>query len=324
MTKQKSNKSLSNILWDTWCTVSIVGIWPRFIATRLLSTTHLEIPIASPALDGLRILQISDLHIKPSMPAFFLDKIRRKVQELSPDVIVFTGDFLSYAILDQPERLQQFLNGLKAPYGCFAVLGNHDYQNYISIGEDGSYHAFSSQPTNALKKGFKRLFSISNITGKVDRTAHTTPPHAQLLKLLEKTPFQLLHNATKTIPIKNGFLNICGLGEHTAGRCLPDEAFKDYDPNFPGVILLHNPDGVPSLKKFPGNLVLCGHTHGGQVNLPGLTKKFMLVENPHLKRGLFFVDNKWIYVNRGLGSVMPFRWFSRPEITLIKLCTTSK
>ena len=64
---------------------------------------------------------------------------------------------------------------------------------------------------------------------------------------------------------------------------------------------------------------MCGHTHGGQVNLPWFWKKFTLMENPQLKRGLVRMLDKWIYINRGVGSIMQFRWFAKPEILLLTL-----
>jgi len=119
--------------------------------------------------------------------------------------------------------------------------------------------------------------------------------------------------------IKDACLNVCGLGEYSLNKCCPEIAFKTYDVNSPGIVLAHNPDSMPMLMDFPGDIILCGHTHGGQINLPWFWKKFTLLENMQFKKGLFQIHNKWLYVNRGVGSVMPFRWFALPEIALITL-----
>ena len=103
------------------------------------------------------------------------------------------------------------------------------------------------------------------------------------------------------------------------GRFHPEVAFQSYDSDFPGIILTHNPDSISLLQGYPGEVVLCGHTHGGQVNLPGLSEKFTLLENQKLKKGFWKVGDKLVYINRGLGSVMNFRWFSRPELSLFTL-----
>lgn len=316
----KNTKGLASAAWDLFCIASVIGIWPRFIEPRLLSTTclTLSIPALPNALKGLKILQFSDLHWNSQMSPTYLSKLIQKVDELSPDIIVFTGDALCYGSLCDPEPLQDFLSLFEARYGCYAVLGNHDYQEYISVNSEGDYD-IGSQTKSPITKGWKRFFTNIKLTGKMNPQLHSVPFQSQLLECYKNSPFELLHNESRFIKIKDSGLNICGLGEHMLGRCLPEEAFKNYDKNYPGIILLHNPDGLQKLVNCPGELILCGHTHGGQVNLPGFCHKFMYLENPSFKRGLIKAHHKTIYVNRGIGSVMPFRWFSTPELLLITL-----
>lgn len=319
MIKEKNKNPLAEVAWNLWCIVSMIGIWPRFIEPNLLKTTTLtlRIPHLPSALHGLKILQFSDLHLSQNASDRFLNKLRRRIARSCPDLILFTGDFICYSLLDDPERLLKVLKSCQARYGCYAVLGNHDYQEYVSINDDGAYDVIEQIST--LKKGWGRLFSKVIITKEITAKAKTVSLQQDLLALLKETPFQLLHNEHSLIPIQDTFLNVCGLGEHMLGRCQPDIAFKKYDPRYPGIILIHNPDGIPYLKGYPGDLILSGHTHGGQVNLPGLYQKFMTMENMHLKRGLLKIDGKWVYINRGIGSVMPFRWFSAPELLLLTL-----
>lgn len=322
MKQEKQNKSfrLSEVLWDLWCIVSVVGIWPRYIEPKCLAMTHLNlnIPGLPERLDGLKVLQLSDLHLHPHTPDFFLKKIISKVKKLAPDLIVFTGDFICYSTLFDHERLQQFLCELHAPSGCYAVLGNHDYQKYVSISNAGDYDVIEAH-SSSVRKGLKRLWEVPRLTKKVTSRALGVSLNQNLVSLLKQTPFQLLHNRTMKVPVRGSYLNICGLGEYMLGRFQPEVAFQTYDRDYPGIILAHNPDSVALLKGYPGELVLCGHTHGGQVNLPGLSKKFTLLENMNLKKGLWKIDDKWVYINRGLGSVMNFRWFSCPELSLFTL-----
>lgn len=314
------SKFVYNILWDLFCSSSIIGIWPRFIEPKLIFTTRLtfKIPGLPQDLEGFKIVQISDLHLHRKVPDAFLEKIRYKISKLKPDLIVFTGDFLCYSMLKDSERLHKLLCSLKAPYGCYAILGNHDYAECVSINENGEYDIIDTS-SSSLAKGFKRLLTTISLRQIINERAKKVPLHTQLLELLSKTPFKLLHNSSDTISVKNSKINICGLGEYMLGRLNLKETFKNYNPQFPGIILLHNPDGVPFLKNFPGDIILCGHTHGGQINLPWLWRKFTLLENMQYKKGLSKVDNKWVYVNRGLGSAIPFRWFSPPEILLLTL-----
>lgn len=319
MNNQKKRFSLSNTLWDLWCITSILGIWPRYIEPQLISTTYLplKIPKLHSDLKGLKILQFSDLHFQQNTKNSFLEKLSKKIQNCKPDIIVFTGDFLCSATLQDPARLIKFLSTLHAPYGCFAILGNHDYQEYVSIAKNGDYDVIDDQTT--MSKGLKRLLKVPTLTKKTTSRASSVTLHQDLIKLLNQTHFKLLHNETTLIPIKKSFINICGVGEHVLNRCDPKTAFQNYQKEFPGVVLAHNPDAIPQLLDYPGNAILCGHTHGGQINLPWMWKRFTLVENFNFKRGLKQIRNKFIYINRGIGAVMPFRWFSIPELTVITL-----
>ena len=309
-----------DLFWDIWCIVSLVGIWPRYIEPNLLDTTRLTLNINGlpPSLKGLKLVHLSDLHFHPRMPAAFLKRLQDKVKALKPDLIVFTGDFICHSKLLDKDILRKFLNGFSAPFGCYAVLGNHDYESPVSVNSAGEYDLVDV-PTSSISRGFLRLFSGVKLTKKTTERAKKIGVHRDLVNLIKETPFALLENESRTIAIKGSSLNICGLGEYTLGKSHPEKAFATYDKKFPGIILTHNPDSIPLLKGYPGDIVLCGHTHGGQVYLPWIWKKLTLMENSEYLKGLFRSQDKWIYISRGLGSVMPFRWFSRPEIIIITL-----
>lgn len=316
----KSSGSLANFCWNAWCCLSIVGIWPRFIEHKLLSTTrlNLKIPNLSKDLKGLKIVQFSDLHLHSQVSDSFLQKIKRKIEAFQPDIILFTGDFLCFALLRDLERLQKFFSSFHAPYGCYTILGNHDYAEFVSINKKGEYDILDAS-TGSFSQIFKRFLTTTTLARKTTERAKAVKHNEVLENLLQKTPFKLLKNESTLVPIKNSFINITGLEEYSTGRCDPTKAFLNFNKHYPGLVMAHNPDNIPSLLKFPGEVILCGHTHGGQVNLPWLWKKFTLMENPKLKRGLFRMNNKWAYVNRGVGSIMQFRWFSVPELLLLTL-----
>lgn len=313
--------SLCRPLWDFICLASILGIWPRFVEPSLIFTTKKTIPIPnlSPSLQGLKIAQISDLHFNRHISHSFLDKIVDKVKAANPDLIVFTGDFLCYGQLQDKEHLATFLNRFHAPYGCYAIAGNHDYSSYVSINDDGEYDLIDSN-FSVIHKALQMLLTSPPKPKAVvaERVRHI-PLHPELIDLLSTTPFTLLHNKTIQVDIKGSTLNVCGLGEYILGRLKPEEAFTNYDTQAPGIILLHNPDGIPKLMNYPGEVTLCGHTHGGQINLPWLWKKFTLLENMQFKSGEISIGKKWGYVNKGIGSTVPFRWFSPPELLLLTL-----
>lgn len=315
-------KYWSQKIWDAWCAISIIGIWPRFIEPKLLSVTKLDlgIPHLPRQFDGFKILQFSDLHWNGNFSKTFVDKCICKLNKLEPEIVVFTGDFICRSKLENPEGLKQFLCSLKAKVGHFAILGNHDYEQFATVNDAGDYDIEScSKPSSNIVKGFKRLLSSITLTKKVTPAAKKVKFHSELIKILNDTPFQLLHNASCLLPYKDSHINVCGLGEYILGRFNPEEAFEKYNKKFPGLVLTHNPDTFSSLMNYPGDLILAGHTHGGQINLPWFWKQFTYMENVQWKRGLKKLRNKWAYISRGVGSSMPFRWFSMPELTLFTL-----
>lgn len=317
----KQSKYWVDRIWDLWCACSILGIWPRFIEPRLLCISHLtiRIPHLPAEMQGLKILHLTDLHWHRHFSHTFFSRLIKKIHQLKPDIIVFTGDFLCRSQLEEPHILLSFLSKLKAPFGCFAVLGNHDYSRFVTVNATGDYDVEPKTTQSTIGKGFRRLWRKVKLSKQRTAAVSHVQEHASLIKLLQQTPFRLLNNETCQVPIGKSLLNICGLGEYTLGRLHVEHAFRHYDSHYPGVVLVHNPDAVPHLEGYPGQLILAGHTHGGQINLPGIWQRFTCLENPRFKRGLLKEKGKWIYVNRGIGSVMKFRWFSPPEIALITL-----
>lgn len=313
-------KSFANFCWDLWCCLSIVGIWPRFIEPKLLVTNsfNLKIPHLASDLQGFKIVQFSDLHLHSNVSDKFLNKLIHKIEKCQPDMILFTGDFLCFALPVDLSRLQTFFSSLKAPYGCYAILGNHDYDKFISINQAGEYDVLDAS-AGSFKRIFKRLWTETRLAHRITEKARQVQPNSYLETVLQKTSFKLLKNESMQVPVKSSFLNITGLEEYISGRINPEQAFQNFDKRFPGIVMTHNPDSVPSLLHYPGDMILCGHTHGGQVNLPWLWKKFTLMENPALKKGLKYLENRWVYINRGVGSVMQFRWFSVPELFVMTL-----
>ncbi|WP_068468950.1 UDP-2,3-diacylglucosamine diphosphatase LpxG [Candidatus Protochlamydia phocaeensis] len=314
-------KKWSEWLWDAWCMASVIGVWPRFIEPHLLSLTRLSLPIPllSKDLIGLKILHMSDLHWNDHFSPLLSRKMINRIQRLQPDLIVCTGDFICRSKLENKEGLKRLLCALKAPLGCFAVLGNHDYERFVTVNARGEYDVEPASPHSDIGKGFKRLFNSTPLAKTITPEAQKVGLHEELINLLEQTPFQVLNNTTKLVAVKDSWINICGVGEYTLGRFQPQQAFQSYNTLYPGIILSHNPDTLTILKNYPGEIILAGHTHGGQVNLPGLWKKFTRIENLEFKRGLKRIGKKWAYINRGIASVLRFRWFSMPELTLITL-----
>ncbi|WP_194844194.1 UDP-2,3-diacylglucosamine diphosphatase LpxG [Candidatus Clavichlamydia salmonicola] len=315
-----------NIL-DLCCLTSIIGIWPRFFAPyRLKISTHKWLLSKKYAhLHKLRIVHISDLHFYNKLSASFLQRISKKINLLSPDIILFSGDFICRAILPKnADLLKNFLNSLTAPLGCFCSLGNHDYESYVSKNIDG---IVAIKPANqsllpSLWDKFKILFRAPNKKVFFSPYINKLKKNAQLAALLKQTSFKLLQNETIVLPCG---LNITGLGDLFAKDYLPAQAFSAFKHEFPGIVMSHNPDTIPDLIHYPGNWIFSGHTHGGQIYLsfPPFLKRFTErltgLSNPKFIRGTFRLSlNKIAHINAGLGHVLPIRFNSCPEISFFE------
>ncbi|MFV0340694.1 MAG: metallophosphoesterase [Parachlamydiaceae bacterium] len=310
--------SKDHLLFDLFCCATIIGVWPRFIEPELLTVTKLK--AALPGLKKpLKILQLSDLHFGPFASDRLVRKILQKTDELQPDLIVLTGDFLCYGKMHDRSKIASFLKALRASLGVYAILGNHDYLGGVTVDPEGNYAV--STPSSTVLKGISLLFKKVRLTGWVSPTAAKAQPHPELLELLKESGVELLVNRTISV---EGLINLSGIAEYMTGQIDLDKTYKEYDPTLPGVMLAHNPDAISNILQGPSTLILSGHTHGGQINLPLFRGRFTLMEYPRYFSGLIREKGKTIYISRGLGSVMPFRFCAPPEIVLVELTNEVK
>lgn len=112
-----------SMLGDAWLERTLWSDAVELPVVRRVSLFHPELPSA---FDGLRIVQVSDLHAGEFMPPGRIARVRTLVEGMSPDLVVFTGDQLDRRTMDA-ENFVQGMAGLDAPLGVFGVLGNHDH-----------------------------------------------------------------------------------------------------------------------------------------------------------------------------------------------------
>lgn len=246
-----------------------------------------------PGLDQLRIVQISDLHLATFHNNMAkLEEAVREINKLEPDLLINTGDFISYGWREFGLS-DTILNKARAKYGSFAVLGNHDMGTYLP----GSDEAIRNEVTD----------SVANKT--------------------RRSGYVLLMDENETLTIEGATLAIAGI--NTSGRH-PGIIHGDMNKALAGtnsadltILLSHDPNQW--LNEVPGKtavkLTLSGHTHGMQAGI--MTKKMRWSPAkyyyPHWN-GLFEHNGQYHYVNRGLGVLsVPFRIWMPPEITVITL-----
>ena len=243
------------------------------------------LPRLPKAFDGFRIAQLSDIHIGPFMPVEDIRKYVAMVNPLKPDLVALTGDFVTWEASPQGAVVDA-LSGLKAPFGVFGCLGNHERW---AGAEDSITRLFAArgirilrQENAAIESGGERL----NLIGVDYQTrARFGPP-------------------------RDGIVN-----EYLDGvesLMLPDTI---------NILLSHNPNTFDRAAELGIDLSLAGHTHGGQVTLeyisPDLSPARLIT--PYV-RGWFKKGDSQLYVNRGIGTIFsPVRFGSPPEITLYEL-----
>lgn len=313
-----SKKNILDWFWDFLCLASVVGIWPRFIEPNLLFVSRhvISIPHLPPAFDGLKVLQLSDIHANKFLSPRFLNRIKKRIVSLSPDLILISGDLLTYSILLKEDLLSSFFRDLHPPLGIFACLGNHDYASYASFNKTGE-PVVSEAPIHPVLQGLMRLFGKNSV--KKERGAAPLPLHKSLVEFYEKNNIQLLHNDTIHLGRRGSFLNLTGLGDIMAGHLRPHDAFKQWDIRYPGIVFAHSPDCYAHLRNYPGDFYLFGHTHGGGIFLPLCWKRITPLRDKSLRSGLHMRDGRTLFISRGLSATFPFRLFTPPQIGFFTL-----
>ncbi|MFN8545235.1 MAG: metallophosphoesterase [Candidatus Binatia bacterium] len=252
---------------------------------RRLVTTRLTVPVAGlpPALDGFRIVQISDLHIGQYLDRVELAAHVARVNALTPDLVCITGDLVDRA--DTCALAFPVLAGLRARHGVLATLGNHD----VGAGAD------------AVTSALRRLTSFTVLR---DARIDLAVGDARLTVVgLDDLGLDWARGAPEH-PALPGLV-----AAHPLGDAL--------------VVLSHRPDCFPHAARCGATLVLSGHTHGGQLGLPtwpGGRVRNLAEFITRYDRGRFTLGTATLYVNRGLGFTgQRIRLFTPREITYLEL-----
>ncbi len=233
------------------------------------------------AFDGLRIVQISDIHAGSWRSPQPFRRARALIDQLKPDVLVITGDFVNF----DPKELELIradLMRLRADMGVFASLGNHDH--YCS-------------PAN----------------------------HSLLRSMISNSGITLLVNSNIPLTTHGETLYLVGTDNTGLGQNFGDlpAALVGVEPGAPTILLAHDPTfwDKQVRNKAPIDLMLSGHTHGGQVGIHFLGMELSVAQVVYKQwAGLYRDGDQYLYVNRGLGTVgPPIRIGIPPEITVLTL-----
>lgn len=234
-----------------------------------IGVTHASLPVSGlpPALDGLRIGLLTDVHHSQTVPASDVTRAVELVMAQRPDLIVLGGDYVTFGDRAFVGPVAELLAPLRAPHGVFAILGNHD--------DDRDMPAALSQ---------RRI--------------------------------EVLKDARTRLEVRGEGLELAGLRFWTRK---PEEIARVLRKAADTVILLaHDPRRLTEASALNVPAVLSGHTHGGQVVLPGVgalaRRRFPVLA------GLGSRENTSIFVSRGIGTVyVPVRINCPPEVAMITL-----
>ena len=253
-------------------------------------------PVTVAGVPGTIVL-LSDLHISGGNRGL-IERTVRETNALDPSLVLITGDFVAgYGSEGVPDLSP--LVDIRAP--VYAVPGNHDY-GLSSRGREG-----------ALKEA---NFSVGgyDLSPLADGAADTALADAVCARL-EEAGVTVLRNDYATEKVGNSTVVIVGLDDGLAGRARFPADLPDADCR---IVLIHEPECRAA---WDADLILCGHTHGGQVDLPLLGKpSAWFGYDP--SAGLVEEGERTVYVSRGIGTTpffgMGIRINCPPEITVFR------
>ncbi len=174
----------------------------------------------------------------------------------------------------------------------------------------------SVQWLSTLPSGAVRLA----VPGNWDYRFHQT--YRDFQARMRSAGFTALRNEARSVCVGGTEVTVVGIDDIRRGLPDPVAAFGSGTAAPPVIVLAHNPDQLPTLAKYPADLILCGHTHGGQLRIPGYGA--LLTSSRYGKRyewGLYEEEGKMVYVSRGLGTgnLIPVRVACPPEIACLTL-----
>ncbi len=272
----------------------LYGMW-RNPYRYTLHRIKVPVPGLPIGLEGLKVVQISDIHSGSFTLTEPVENAIRMINELTPDIVCFTGDLVNNQASEMDPFIEMF-SGIRARYGVFSVLGNHDY---------GDYHRW-------------------------DNPDQKSANFDSLLATHKKMGWDLLRNENRVLQIDEHQLAIIGVENYSATPRF--HQYGDLSKAVRGaeqiplkLLLSHDPshwDAQVAEKSRDIFLTLSGHTHGMQfgVEIPGWLKWSPIQYVYKQWAGLYTRGNQHLYVNRGLGFLgYPGRVGIMPEITLLEL-----
>lgn len=266
--------------------ISCILIYSRYVGTTGLNIKEQKISYKELDNDfyGLKIVHITDIHYGTTFKLKELENLVNKINLTKPDIVVFTGDLVDQKTdltEEDKSKIAETLSKIDANIGKYAITGDHDI----------------------LREGY-------NI-------------------LIENCGFTNLDNKYDLIYTKSSnYILIAGMSTNTSGDLTPTEKLAstyeyinsvEKKPNYT-ILLMHEPDFIDQIGDYEFNLVLAGHSHGGQIKLPFISAIYTPDGAKKYHEDYYKIKTTDLYISSGLGtSNFSFRLFNRPSFNLYRL-----
>ena len=280
-TRRSLKARVAGFVGRTWARVGYAyHIEPTWLEVNRLSLAVQGLP---PAFHGLKIAHLSDFHCGSHIPAGYLEDAIARTQDEKPDLIALTGDFIDRGP-KHIDKAAKLFRHLKAPLGVFGVLGNHDFSVHTARGH---------RRYPGLHEGITDALTAEGVT--------------------------VLRNKAVRFEREGAGLVVAGVDDLWSGEADPHSTLAGHCTATPRVILAHNPQSVETFGEHRADLTLSGHTHGGQIDWPGLGRILLGKKAKRWAAGLYSHKDGHVYVNKGIGFGWRFRFGVRPEVAILTL-----
>lgn len=273
---------------------------PETIGKFLVQKIKVINPNTPLEFNNYRIIQLSDFHFGPATSKQHLVDAIKIINKLCPDIILLTGDYL------QLTRT-----------GCSHLIISKFNKNYLK-----QYVTKVRRTAREFGQIISELSAEEGIFGVFGN--HDYIEGIDIVKEEMPNTINWLTNSYTNLEKENSFLHLAGIDDLLRGKPNLDLALSDFnkvDKPFYKILLSHNPDiTIDPLKDQLSNfnLILSGHTHGGQIRLPFLPPPVTRTKQKKHVAGLSYLKDTAIYVTNGLGyGCLNLRVFCPPEITVI-------
>ena len=310
---------------------------PFDVRTERLAVRLLRDKAGVPA-EGLNILHLSDTHFRGAdrREHAKIEQVRRATAGEEIDLLIHTGDFLHKD--SGLDNVLGLIDSIPKPrLGAYAVTGNHDHVFYnmrraplyswrlfrAQEAENGASSGArcASEATEYSRAGLCDLFRFGRylLSNRFDAEPAGVNDICRLRRALEDRGMQFLDNRAVRLGATDVYL--VGIEDLMEGEPDLHGSLAGVPQDAPTVLLSHNPDIIEASAAARADLILAGHTHGGQIVLPLIGPTYTQTEQ--LSRGEASGYSRrgrtQVYVHRGLGEGVPVRFGAPPHVTFIRL-----